>query len=85
MEYFARKFFSAYLFSIFCGEGGRGVPRKWHLACSPSCQLLKPYRSASMHSSSTAREGRVTLSGRVARGWSVMLIMSMKLGAVVFK
>src|SRR5208283_2974419 len=36
------------------------------------------YRSASMHSSSTAREGRVTLSGKVASGSSVMLSMSRK-------
>ena len=42
------------------------------------------YRNSSMHSSSAWREGRVTLSGSVASGSSVMLIMSMKLGAVVF-
>jgi hypothetical protein len=56
---------------------------------SPSrrVQLVKPevYRNSSMHSSSTWREGRVTLSGKVASGWSVMSIMSRKLGAVVFR
>ncbi len=86
MEYFARKsFFCPCVFNILRDGGGRGVPHKWRVVCSPSVRLLKPYRSASMHSSSTARDGRVTLSGRVASGWSVMLIMSIKLGAVMFK
>jgi len=43
------------------------------------------YRSSSMHSSNTLREGRVTLSGNVASGSSVISSMSIKFGAVVFR
>lgn len=41
------------------------------------------YRNSSMHCSSTSREGRVTSSGKVASGASVMLSISRKLGAVL--
>jgi hypothetical protein len=44
----------------------------------------EPYLSSSIAASNTSLPGRVTDSGSVASGWSVMLSMSRKLGACGF-
>jgi len=79
---------------LYQGEGGAGI-----YACDAALQIpasaaevklcgplfMKTlYRNSSMISSSAWREGRVNSCGILARGVSVRLSCSTKLGAVVF-